>query len=151
MNVVPLEQALDLAKERGYDLIQVTERVDPPVCKLGDYGKYLYQQEKKAKEGRKQEGGELKEIRLTYNISIHDLETRMSQASKFLIKGHRLRITLPLRGRQKALEGFAREKVATFLEMLNASFVLKTERELKREPRGLSTIVSKISEITEKQ
>jgi translation initiation factor IF-3 len=151
MGVVPLEQALDLAKERGYDLLQVTEKLNPPVCKLGDYGKYLYQQEKKARESKKQEGGELKEIRLTYNISIHDLETRMAQASKFLSKGHRIRITLPLRGRQKALEGFAREKVAKFLEMLTAAFTLKTERELKREPRGLSMIVSKISEITEKQ
>jgi len=107
--------------------------------------------EKKLELGKKQEGGELKEIRLTYNISTHDLETRVAQTSKFLSKGNRIRITLPLRGRQKALEGFAREKVATFLTMLGSSFVLKTERELKREPRGLSTIVSCRNKKQEKQ
>jgi len=143
IGVVPLSAALEMANERELDLIQVTEKLEPPVCKIGEYGKYLYQQEKKARESKKQGGGELKEIRLTYNISDHDLDTRVKQAEKFLQKGHRLRITLPLRGRQKALEGFAREKIQKFLDMLQQSSPLKVERELKREPRGLSMIAAK--------
>ena len=97
MGVVPFLEALRLAQERGFDLIQVTERLEPPVCKLGDYGKYLYQQGKKEKETKKQTGGGLKEIRLTYTISDHDLETRANQAEKFLQKGNRVRVTLRLR------------------------------------------------------
>jgi translation initiation factor IF-3 len=140
---VPFREALQNAQERGVDLIQVTEKVDPPVCRLGDYGKYLYQQEKKNKEAKKSTGSELKEVRLTYNMSPHDLETRAKQAVKFLQKGHRVRLTLPLRGRQKALEGYARDKVATFLASLTEQLPAKAERELKREPRGLSMIIAK--------
>lgn len=143
--IMPLQEALKLAQERGFDLIQVTERLEPPVCKLGDYGKYLYQQEKKAKEAKKQEGGQLKEIRLTFTISDHDLETRVQQAEKFLQKGNRVRVTLRLRGRQNALEGYAREKIKKFMETLGAQIPVKKEGELRKEPRGLSIIVVKAS------
>jgi len=145
MGIVSLKEALELAQERGFDLIQVTEKLEPPVCKLADYGKYLYQQEKKAKETKKQDSSELKEIRLTYTISDHDLETRAKQAEKFLQKGNRVRVTLRLRGRQNALEGYAREKIEKFMETLRAQTPIKTERELKKEPRGLSLIVAKAS------
>lgn len=142
---MPFLEALRLAQERGFDLIQVTERLEPPVCKLGDYGKYLYQQEKKAKATKKQEGGGLKEIRLTYTISDHDLETRVRQAEKFLQKGNRVRVTLRLRGRQNALEGYAREKIEKFIGALGAQIPIKKEGELKKEPRGLSIIMVKAS------
>ncbi len=138
-----IEQALTLARQRDLDLIQVTEKADPPVCKITDYGKYLYQQEKKARKLNKREGGELKEIRLTFAISINDLETRANQAVKFLSRGDRVRIALRLRGREKALEGYAREKIQKFLEKVQQSFPVKTERDLKREPRGLTMIISK--------
>ncbi len=143
LGIVPLEEAQVLAREKGMDLIQVTEKVDPPVCKIGDYGKYLYQEEKKEKHNRKNKGGELKAIRLTYNISKHDMETRAKLAEKFLKKGDTVRIDLPLRGRQKALGDFAKEKMAGFLELLNSMIEIKTEKELKREARGFTMIVSK--------
>ncbi len=141
--VVPFQEALNLARERGFDLIQITEKVEPPVCRLGEYGKYLYQLEKKSRETKRQEGGELKEIRLTFTISSHDLETRVAQAEKFLQKGNRVRVALRLRGRQNALEGYAREKVERFLEALGAHMPVKLEKELTKEPRGLSVIVVK--------
>ena len=143
VGVVPLEEALRMAEERNLDLIQVTERVEPPVCKLGDYGKYLYQEEKKGKSAHKQRVGEVKGIRLGFNISLHDLETKANLAEKFLNKGNRIRIELRLVGREKALQGFAREKVEKFLEILNSKVPIKTERELKRELRGFTMIVSK--------
>lgn len=140
---MPLPEALSLARERNLDLIQVTERLDPPVCKLGEYGKYLYHQEKKARETKKHAGGELKEVRLTFGMSSHDLGTRAKQAEKFLQKGDRVRMTLPLRGRQKALEKFAKDKMERFVETVRASLPIKVERDLKREPRGLSMIIAK--------
>ncbi|HUV81362.1 MAG TPA: translation initiation factor IF-3 [Patescibacteria group bacterium] len=143
LGVVSFEEAARLAIERKLDLIQVTEKLEPPVCRLGDYGKYLYREKKKEKTTHKHKGGELKGIRLTFNISRHDLETRVRQAEKFLKRGDRVRVNLPLKGRQKALQDFAREKVETFLEILKASLPIKIERELKREPRGFSMIITK--------
>lgn len=143
LGVISSEEALRIARERNLDLIQVTEKVEPPVCKIGDYGKYLYQEEKKRKSAKKHKGGELKGIRLTFNISLHDLETRVHQAEKFLNKGDKVRIELPLRGREKALGDFAKEKVGKFLEILKNTTPIKIERELKREARGLTMIISK--------
>ncbi|MDD5144539.1 MAG: translation initiation factor IF-3 [Candidatus Pacebacteria bacterium] len=143
LGVVSLEDALGMAREKNLDLIQVTEKVDPPVCKIGDYGKYQYQQEKKEKTLNKQKGGELKEVRLTFNISPHDLETKAKLAEKFLKKGDKVKVELYLRGREKAFGDFGREKVNKFLELLNSLTEIKMERELKREPRGFMTIISK--------
>ena len=136
-------QAIDLAKTKNLDLIQVTEKVEPPVCRIANYGKYLYQQQKKEKKITKPRGGELKEIRLTFNISPHDMETRANQAKKFLDDGDKVKINMSLRGREKAMGQFATDKVKVFLENLNKLIPIKTERELKREPRGFTMIVSK--------
>lgn len=143
IGVVSLQEALQMARERNLDLIQVTEKVEPPVCKIEDYGKYLYREEKKSRSIKKQKGGELKGIRLTYNISLHDLETRAHQAEKFLNKGDVVRVELTLRGREKALQDFAKEKVNKFLEILNNIIPIKIEKGLKRESRGLIMIISK--------
>ena len=143
VGVISLEEALRIAEERNLDLIQVTERVEPPVCKLGDYGKYLYQEEKRERLTHKQKTGEIKGIRLGFNISSHDLETKVNLAEKFLKKGDRVRIELRLVGREKALPGFAREKMEKFIEILKSKLLIKTERELKREPRGFTMIISK--------
>jgi translation initiation factor IF-3 len=144
LGVISLESALQMARERNLDLIQVTEKVEPPVCRLGDYGKYLYQEEKKEKATHKKTGGELKGIRLTFNISQHDLEIRVHQAEKFLNKGDKVRVELRLRGREKALGDYAKGKISSFLEALKEAVPIKIERELKREPRGFTMIVSKI-------
>lgn len=143
LGVVPFEEAARLAIERKLDLIQVTHKVEPPVCKLGDYGKYLYREEKKEKAIRKHKGGELKGIRLTFNISLHDLEIKVRQAEKFLKRGDRVRIELPLKGREKALQEFAKEKIEKFLEILKGIIPLRIERELKKEPKGFTMIISK--------
>ena len=135
--------AIDLAKSKGLDLIQVTEKVEPPVCKIANYGKYLYTLQKKEKKISKPKGGELKEIRLTFGISPHDMEIRAKQAEKFLKEGDKVKINMALRGREKAMGNYAKEKVQKFLESLNIIIPIKTERELKREPRGFTLIVSK--------
>lgn len=143
LGVLSLEKALQTARERSLDLIQVTEKVEPPVCKIMDYGKYLYQLKKKEKSAKHHHVSELKGIRLTFRISEHDLETRAHQAEKFLKKGNKVRIEMKLRGREKAHQDFATEKIKKFLETLEKSTPIKIERELKRQPRGLTMIISK--------
>ncbi|RLC33565.1 MAG: translation initiation factor IF-3 [Candidatus Nealsonbacteria bacterium] len=144
LGVLTLEEALQKAQERNLDLIQVTSKVEPPVCKIMDYGKFLYQQKKREKESaKKQKGGELKGIRLGFNMAQHDLEVKARQAEKFLKEGNKVKIELRLRGREKALGDHAREKINTFLEILQKLIPYKAEREIKREPRGFTMIISK--------
>lgn len=143
IGIMGLEEALRLAKERNLDLVQVTEKVFPPVCKVLDYGKYLYRQKKKEKVGKPKRAGEIKGIRLSFGISSHDLKTRINQAEKFLEKGYKVRIEMRLRGRQKALSDFGKAKIEKFLEILKEKVPIRVERELKRESRGLTMIISK--------
>jgi translation initiation factor IF-3 len=143
LGIMNIFEAIDLAKSKGLDLIQVTEKVEPPICKIANYGKYLYTLQKKEKKMARPKGGELKEIRLTFNISPHDMEVRAKQAEKFLKSGDKVKISLVLRGRQKAMGNFAKAKMQSFLDVTNNLIPIKTEREIKREPRGFTMIVSK--------
>ena len=144
LGVLDLPEAIEMARQKNLDLIQVTEKVEPPVCKIMEYGKYLYSEEKKEKEAqKKQRISELKGIRLTFGISSHDLETRAKQAEKFLKIGDKVRIEMILRGREKAHHDFAKQKISQFLDILEKQTPFKIERELKREPRGFSIIISK--------
>ncbi|MFA5642956.1 MAG: translation initiation factor IF-3 [Candidatus Paceibacterota bacterium] len=145
VEILPLGEALKMAQEKSLDLIQITEKVEPPICKLGDYGKYLYSIQKKERKEKvgSAKTGEIKGIRLGFNISIHDLETRAKQAEEFLKDGSKVKIELILRGREKGLKSFAEQKIQQFLEILNTKVPIKTERELKKEMRALTIIVSK--------
>ena len=136
-------EALQIARERNLDLIQVTEKVEPPVCKIMDYGKYLYSLQKKEKGSKIKKAGQIKGIRISFGISLHDLKIRAKQAEKFLKKGYKVKVELILRGRQKALGEYAKGKVNEFFEILKESVPIKIERELKRGPRGLTMIISK--------
>lgn len=138
-----LAEALKIAQERGLDLIQVTEKVQPPVCRLGEYGKYLYWQEKKNRETKKQKGGQVKGIRLSFGISEHDLAIRAKQAEKFLKQGNKVALEMVLRGREKALANVAKNKVQQFLEILRQSLSVKAEGDLKKGPRGFVLIIAK--------
>jgi len=141
IGVVATEKALALAREQNLDLIMVTRKIEPPICKIADYGKYLYSLKKKEK--KPQKTGELKGIRLTFGISDHDLETRVNQAKKFIDKNCKIRIEMKLHGRQKGSVDFAEAKIKEFLEKLKKQTPIKIENELKRQPRGLTMIISK--------
>lgn len=141
LGIMELRDALRLSRERGLDLIQVTEKVDPPVCKLGNYGKYLYQIEKKQREIKKQKKGNIKGIRLSFNISPHDMETRAHLAEKFLKRGDKIRIEMRLKGREKALQETAKKKINDFVKILEGIIPLNIESELKKQPRGLTMII----------
>jgi len=143
LGIVSFEEAKAKAQTVGLDLIQVTEKVDPPVCKIMDYGKYAYQTEKKERKSGRQKAGELKNIRLTFAISEHDLETRANASVEFLQKGYKVRLEMPLKGRQKALDNFAKIKINKLLDIIRGKMVIKFERDLKKEPRGFSAIITK--------
>lgn len=143
LGLLDLREALPMAWKRNLDLIQVTEKTDPPVCRIMDYGKYLYSLQKKERAARVKKGGELKGIRLSFNISTHDLETRARQAEKFLKRGDKVRVEMVLRGREKGLQNFAQEKINQFLEILGKLIPIKIEGELKKGTRGFIMIISK--------
>ena len=82
-------------------------------------------------------------MRIKFGISSHDMETRVKSAVKFLEKGNQVKVELPLKGRQKALGDFAKEKMSLFLEIIEKSVPIKIEKELKREGRGFTMIISK--------
>jgi len=141
VGIVSLSDALRRARERNLDLIQVTEKVEPPVCKIMEYGKYLYSLQKKDKGIKK--SSETKGIRLSFNISLHDLETRANLTEKFLKKGNRVRIEMILRGREKGLLDFAKGKINQFLEILEKKIPIKIEVGLKGGPKGFTMVITK--------
>jgi len=143
LGIINLEVALQMARERNLDLIQVTERVEPPVCRIMDYGKYQYSLQKKERKARLKKGGEIKGVRLGFNISLHDMEVRANLAEKFLKRGQKVKIEMILRGRERGLSGFAKEKINKFLEILQNLTPIKIEGELKRESRGFTMIIAK--------
>jgi translation initiation factor IF-3 len=141
IGVVTLKEALEAAWAKNLDLVQVTEKTVPPVVKIAEYGKYLYALQKKDKSPKRT--SEVKGIRLSYNISLHDMEMRVAQAEKFLKKGDKVKIELRLRGREKAFGNLSKEKVNQFLDMLQKLVPCKIDKELKREQHGFTMIISK--------
>lgn len=104
IGVLPREEAILRAKEAGLDLIEISPNAKPPVAKIMDYGKYRYQQEKKARESKKAHQVEVREVQVGLNTSRHDLEMKARKASEFLKRGDRLRVEIRLRGRAKYLD-----------------------------------------------
>ncbi|MCU0234805.1 MAG: translation initiation factor IF-3 [Thermoanaerobaculales bacterium] len=101
VGVVPVEEALRLAKEKGLDLVEVAANSRPIVCKIMDYGRFRYEQEKKAREAKKQQHSvEIKEVKYRPNINIHDFETKTKQARKFLDQGKHVKVTIMFRMRE---------------------------------------------------
>lgn len=136
-----MEKALQVAKERNLDLIQVTSKVQPPICKIDDLGKYLYRLGKKERAQKK--GGELKEIRLRYNISLHDLEIKRNSAKRFLEEGKQVRIRMQLKGRENIFEDLAKEKIESLLKSLEEEISFKVIQKLKKKIGGLSMVITK--------
>lgn len=103
LGIMPTFQALELAEERGLDLVEVAPNAEPPVCKLMDYGKFLYDQQKKDREARKnQKVVEIKEVRLSPNSDDHYIDVKVNQARTFLQEGDKVKFTVRFRGRQLA-------------------------------------------------
>lgn len=136
------EEALRMARERNLDLVQVTDKAEPPVCKIIEYGKYLYSLQKKQRK-IKTRSSEVKGVRLGFGISDHDLKTKAQLARKFLEKGDRVKLEMRLRGREKAHPDFAKEKIEKFIEIIEEELPVKIEGQIRKEPKGLTLIITK--------
>src|SRR5262249_39375191 len=101
LGVMKLDAALQLARDRQLDLVEIAATATPPVCRMVNYGKFLYE-ESKAHKGNKPSGGRMKELQLSPNIDPHDFQTKLNHAIEFLDDDLKVRIKLRLRGRQKA-------------------------------------------------
>ena len=109
--------ALREAEERGLDLVEVASKAAPPVCRIMDYGKYRYQQSKRAKESRKhQHTITVKEIKYRPKIDIHDFETKTNHVRTFLQEGDKVKVTIMFRGRELAHPEFGRDLLARIME-----------------------------------
>lgn len=103
IGVLPTREALWRAREAGLDLVEISPNADPPVCKILDFGKYKYEQQKKKNEARKkQKVVEIKEIKIRPNIDDHDYDVKMRQARNFIGEGDKVKVTLRFRGRELA-------------------------------------------------
>jgi translation initiation factor IF-3 len=103
LGIHDIDTAIGLAEERGLDLVEVSPNASPPVCKILDYGKLKYQEQKKASEARKkQKTVDVKEIKMRPNIDKHDYEVKMRSVVKFISEGDKVKVTLRFRGREMA-------------------------------------------------
>ncbi|MFI5105949.1 MAG: translation initiation factor IF-3 [Terriglobales bacterium] len=110
-------EAIRLARERGLDLVEISPTADPPVCKITDYGKYLYQTNKKAHEQRKnQKGTQLKEVKFRPATAEHDYQVRKNQIIRFLADGHKVKAMIFHRGREMAHQEVGRAKMDRLLK-----------------------------------
>lgn len=136
--------ALELAMEKKLDLVKIAPQAEPPVCRIMDYGKHKYEQQKRDKENKKkQKITEIKEVRLSLNIEKHDLETKAKMASKFLAKGDKVKVTLKLRGRELGHTDLAIEVFERFAALIEEDG--KMEKKPAAEGRSLVTFFSPIN------
>lgn len=112
IGIFPLERALSLAEEKGMDLVEVAPKANPPVCRIMDYGKYLYDLHKREHEAKKrQKQVQTKEIKFRPKISDHDYNFKVRHIQNFLQDGNKVKVTVMLRGREKAKPEIAQEIV----------------------------------------
>lgn len=118
-----LREALDIAYEKGLDLVEMNPTNRPPICKIMDFGKYKYDLAKKEKETKaKQKTTELKEIRLTFRIGDHDLDYKAKQAKDFFDAGNAVRVSMRLRGRENAMFENAVKVFEKFAEKIDLTY-----------------------------
>ena len=136
LGVMSSKEALQMAREAELDLIKIAPTAKPPVCKIADYGKYKYEQVRREKAAKKkQKVTEVKEIRLTPNIDVNDLNTKANQARKFIQKGDRVKVALRFRGREMAHMNSSKDILDTIFEKLEDIAVI--EKPAKLEGRSM--------------
>ena len=144
LGVMKPEDALRDAEERGLDLVEVAPNADPVVCRIMDYGKYRYQQSKRAKESKKnQHVVVVKEIKYRPKISVHDFDFKTNHVREFLQAGNKVKLTIMFRGREMAHPEFGRELLARVLD--DVKDLVQDEPNLKftrLEGRNMSVVLS---------
>ena len=142
LGVVSTPKALEMARVKNLDLVEIAPQAKPPVARIIDFGKYLYQQEKQIKQQKaKQKTSELKLIKIGMKISDHDALIKIRKLEEFLGEGNKVKIDMFLRGRERANKDFARGKFNHFLSLIQAKYTV--EQPMKQLPTGFNMLISK--------
>ena len=147
MGIKPIQDAQTIANYAGLDLVLISANSNPAVCKIMDYKKYKYERAKKAKESKKKQQAntmEIKEYRLSPSIDIGDFETKLRNASKYLIKGHKVKLSIRFKGRQMLHTDLGEEVMNRFAEKTKEFAVI--EQKAKLDGRNMTMLLAPIKE-----
>ncbi len=137
---MPLRDALQATRARDLDLVEVAPNADPPVCRMMDYGKYLYEQAKRERKARKAQKAEVKEIRLRPKTGEHDVAFKVRDARRFLNDGNKVKVRINFRGREISYPEIAREMLNRVANDLGD--ISSMEQEPRMEGRSMLMILS---------
>jgi translation initiation factor IF-3 len=142
LGVMSTSDARAKAEEAGTDLVIVAEKTDPPVARLMDVGKHMYEKSKKqAKQKKISKTGNIKGVRIGFKIGEHDWNLRLTQADRFLSEGNKVKLEIRLRGRERSRERMAEQKLNDFVVAVPGG--AKIEGRVGRSPRGLSALLTR--------
>jgi len=142
LGVMPREKALEIARERGLDLIEIASLAQPPVARIVSFDKFRFQKEKEFKKQRRaQKGPELKQIRISARAARNDLEIKARKVNEFLDEGHKVEIMMVLRGRHKSMQDWAKQRLREFLTIIGPNH--KVIVEPKSGGKGLITQIGR--------
>ena len=126
IGVMPPFEALKMAREKNLDLVEISPTAQPPVCRIMDYGKFLYQQEKREREAKKhQKTITVKEVKFRINVDDHDYETKKNHVLRFLDEGDKVKATIFFRGREMTRQGLGREILDRLIKDLGDKAVVE--------------------------
>ncbi|GGA03755.1 translation initiation factor IF-3 [Okeania sp. KiyG1] len=141
LGIMDTEKALQMAREKELDLVMVSDKADPPVCRIMDHGKYIFEQKKKAQEAKKkQHNAEVKEVKMRYKIEEHDYNVRLSHAKRFLESGDKVKATIMFRGREIQHSNLAEALLMRMKEDLKD--LAEVQQAPKREGRSMMMLLS---------
>jgi len=139
--IIPIERAMEMAEELGLDLVEVAPTARPPVCRIMDYGKYKYEEQRQAREARKrQHHVQIKEVKMRPGIEDHDFEFKTRHARRFLEEGNKVKLTMMFRGRQMAHPEFGRQVLDRVSSLLQD--VSKVEQHPQLEGRSMVMVLA---------
>lgn len=142
LGVVSTVEARRQANEAGYDLVMVAEKAQPPVVRILDLGKHIYEKRKKeAKQKSKSKGGEIKGVRIGLKTDEHDWQMRLRQATEFLEQGNKVKLEMRLRGREKSRLDLAEKKIREFITQVTGG--AKAEGDMGRSPKGVTILLTR--------
>ena len=140
MGIMSADKALKLAEEANLDLVKIAPTAVPPVCRVMDYGKYRFEQQKKEKENKKnQKVVETKEVRLSINIDTNDFNTKVNQANKFLKNGDKVKVSIRFRGREMAHSKLGLDVMERFGQAIEGGTI---EKAAKLEGRNMLMFIA---------
>lgn len=141
LGIMSAREALEKAMEQGLDLVKISPTAVPPVCKLMDYGKFKFEQQKREKEARKnQRVVEIKEVRMSPGIDVNDFNVKVRNAQKFLADGDRVKVTVRFRGREMAHTEIGKDLLLKFAEQ--CAEVATLDKDPKLDGRHMSMFLS---------